>query len=97
MELALHLGMTAEGLTQSMTAAELDQWAKYALQKPLPYKRMELMLAQVCLIIARRMGGAKEVKLMDFMLSVPEDRPNNVTNLEAVRAAVGFKPRKPKA
>ncbi len=97
MELALHLGMTADGLTQSMTAAELDRWAKYALQKPLPYKRMELMLAQVCLIIARTMGGAKDVKLMDFMLSTPEERPNNVTSIEAARAAFGFKPRKPKA
>jgi hypothetical protein len=96
MELALNLGWPAELLSKSMTAAELDGWAKYASRIPLPHKRMEIMLAQLSLLIARTMGGAKNVSVKDFMLALPDvDIPDNVVRL---RQAFGFKPRiKPKA
>lgn len=98
MELALHLGMTVQQLTDSMLESELNQWANYARRSPLPFKRMEIMLAQVCLLIAKTMGGAKQVGVMDFMLALPdEDLPDNVTRIEAARKAFGFNPRKPKA
>jgi len=97
MELALHLGMTVQELTDSMLESELNQWANYARRTPLPFKRMEIMLAQVCLVMAKTMGGAKQVGVTDFMLAIPEDMPANVTRIEAARKAFGFNPRKPKA
>lgn len=97
MELALHLGMTTDTLLNSMKEAELDQWAGYANRFPLPFKRLEIMLAQVCVLIAKTMGGAKQVGVNDFMLAIPEELPANVTRIELARKAFGFNPRKPKA
>jgi hypothetical protein len=96
MELALHLGMTTQTLGDSMLASELDQWANYASRYPLPYKRIEILLAQISLLIAKTMGGAKNVTVRDFMLREPEDMPSNVTRIEAARKAFGFNPRKVK-
>jgi hypothetical protein len=96
MELALHLGMTTQALTSSMLESELNQWGKYAERYPLPYKRMELMLAQVCAVVART-GGAKNITTKDFMLSIPEDLPQNISRIEMAREAFGFNPRKKKA
>ena len=98
MELALNLGMTADVMLQSMTAAELDHWATHAQRYLLPHKRVEIMLAQVCSLIAKTRGGAKEVTVRDFMLQIPsDDLPQNVTRLDLARKAFGFKPIKPKA
>ena len=95
MDLALHMGMTAEHMTQSMTEAEFNRWARYAYTHALPYKRIEMLLAQVSLLIARTMGGSKDAKLNDFMLQVrreeaPEVRPD-------ARKVFNFQPRKRRA
>lgn len=99
MDLALHLGGSVESLTRSMTEAELQQWALYAQKRSLPFARLELLLAQLSMIVARTMGGAKNAKVEDFMLREIEDAelPSNVTRIEAARKAFGFSPRKRKA
>ena len=53
MSLALHLGMTEEGLLRSMTEAELHRWMQFAGRHQLPLRRMELMFAQLSMVIAR--------------------------------------------
>lgn len=98
MQLALQLGMTAEGLERSMTEAELNRWARYLSRHPMPQRRIELMLAQVCALIARTMGGSKNAKVADFLLQEPEEElPPNVTRLEIARQAFAFNPRRKKA
>jgi hypothetical protein len=93
MDLAMHLGMTTDHMTQSMTEAELNRWARYASSHGLPYKRIEVLLAQVSLLIAKTMGGAKNVKVEDFMLRArKEELPANVTRIEVKRAAFGWNP-----
>lgn len=95
MELALNMGRPAEEMLRSMTEEELHRWARYAARNALPFKRLEIMLAQLSAIIAKTMGGAKNVTANDFMLHAPEDAlPNNVTRIEVARRAFNFKPRK---
>ena len=99
MDLAAHLGGSVESLARSMTEDELQRWAVYSTRHALPFRRLELLLAQLCMIVARTMGGVKDAKVADFMLKEPEDEelPTNVTRLEAARKAFGFAPRKRKA
>ena len=100
MDLALHLGGSAESLTRSMTEAELQRWGLYARRHMFPFRRLELMVAQLAMIMARTMGGAKNAKTEDFMIKTPDyqdDFPVNVTRIDAARKAFGFNPRKRKA
>lgn len=98
MNLALHLGGSADVLARSMTEAELQRWSVYVRRHALPFRRLELLLAQVSMLIASTMGGAKNVKLKDYMLKeLDEELPANVTRIEDKRKAFGFNPRKRKA
>ncbi len=98
MDLALHLGRPADELAQSITEDEFRRWMTYARRHALPYRRLELMLAQMSLVIAKTMGGAKNAKVSDFMLQDHDDElPPNVTRLEAARMAFAFNPRRKKA
>ncbi len=93
MDLALHMGGSAEVLARSMTEAELQRWTVYVHRHSLPYRRIEMLLAQVSMLIARTMGGAKDVSLKDFMLKEPDDAlPANVTRIEDKRKAFGWDP-----
>ncbi len=95
MELALHLGGSVESLTRSMTEAELQRWSVYVRRNLLPFRRLELLLAQVSMLIAATMGGAKNVKLKDYMLKeLEEELPANVTRIEDKRKAFGWNPQR---
>jgi hypothetical protein len=97
MDLSLHLGGPVDALTRSMPEAELQRWSVYAGRHLLPFRRLEILLAQLAMIVARTMGGAKDAKVADFMLKEPEDLPGNVTRIETARQAFGFAPRRKKA
>jgi hypothetical protein len=97
MDLAAQLGMTVGGLKRSMTEQELVWWSRYAATKMLPARRLELYLAQIAMMIAQTMGGAKNVRLRDFLFDPPDDEPEEVADVEAAKAFFGFKPRKRKA
>jgi hypothetical protein len=71
MDLALHLGMTEAGLRKAMSARELSRWANRAERYGLPLRRIELLLAQIALVIAKTMGSAKDVTLDDFLFDPP--------------------------
>lgn len=67
MDLALELGMTAAGLSRSMSERELIEWQHYAARRMLPHRKTHMLLAQIALWVAR-VAGAKDVTLSDFML-----------------------------
>jgi hypothetical protein len=67
MDMALHLGMTEAGLRHAMTEQELQRWGWYAERRMLPMRRIELLLAQVSLVVAKAMGGVKDASLEDFL------------------------------
>lgn len=91
MDLALHLGMTAGGLKRVMSEREFQQWQGYAARRMLPGRRLELLLAQVSMLIAQTMGGAKNVALRDFMFEPREQEPDNDGELSAEDVAAFFK------
>jgi hypothetical protein len=45
----------------------------YAAKRLLPSHRLAVQMAQVAMLIAQTMGGAKNVKLSDFLLQAPDD------------------------
>ena len=67
MDLALHLGRTVDELEREMTGVEFVLWQRYASRRMLPWRRMELYLAQVAHTISVVMGGNAQSKLSDFL------------------------------
>ena len=93
MDLALHLGSTAGGLSRSMTEAEFGEWQSYAARRMLPMRRVEMYLAQIAMLIAKTMGGHKSSDLRDFMFEAvdpAEDEPDDL--VAEARDFFGFSP-----
>lgn len=91
MDLALELGVPAEELARRMPQREFKAWGKYASQKLLPTRRMEFYMAQIALLIATTMGGAKDATLQDYLFD-PEPPDDTEPDLEALKAAFDFRP-----
>jgi hypothetical protein len=96
MDLALELGMPFETMARSMTESEFRTWQRYVQKRMLPARRVELQLARICQLIAVTMGGAKDATVMDYMLHVADERPENADpegDLEAAKEVFQFAPR----
>lgn len=97
MDLALHMGMTAGGLSRAMSERELMDWQRYAARRMLPMRRIELYLAQIAMVAAKAMGGAKDAKLSDFLFDPePDAEPEDIeeASVDEAKAFFGFSPRK---
>lgn len=93
-------GRPLHELEQTLPEWELVAWATYRAQKGgLPFRRLELMLAQIAVTQARTAGN-KDLKLSDFLLrdadlSVSSTAPPPpATRKAALRKLLGFNPRK---
>lgn len=98
MDIALELGQPVGVLSRRMPLAELLDWQAYTRKRLLPSRRVEFYLAQIALLIAQTMGGARNAKLTDFLL---EPQPQQVVTvdddqLEHLIEAFDFKPRNKK-
>lgn len=88
-----------------MTAAEFLGWQRYAAQRMLPSRRVELYLARIAQQVAVSLGGAQNMKLGDFLFEDADIEacvesgavPGMATpeEIAAEYAAFGFKPRAP--
>ena len=100
MDMACELGMPVGVLSRVMPLHELHAWHAYAQRRLLPSRRVEIYLAQIALLIAKTMGGARDAKLSDFLIQPPpERRPVIVVDekqVERLIEAFAFKPRKRK-
>lgn len=92
MTLALHLGMTADGLERSITERELGDWQQLAAEDMLPLKRIEMYLAQIAHTAARASGmkkrGGGELTLAEFLfepVAVVEEAANDITPADIVK------------
>lgn len=77
----------------SMTERSLRLYQAYGEQRGFPSRRIELYLAQLAMLIAQTMGGAKNVKLADFLF---EPQKESADDLDALKQEIGFSPRKRK-
>lgn len=68
----------------------LRQYGDYERRRGLPSRRIELHLAQIAMLIAKTMGGAKDATLKDFLFDPPEE---SADRLQALKAEIGFSPR----
>lgn len=94
MELALNLGGPADRLAREMSEREFRQWTSYAREHVLPSRRVEVYLAQIAWAVARFMGGNENATVEDFMLDFGTRRLDEEVDLDALKASIGFSPRK---
>jgi hypothetical protein len=85
MDLALQIGMTADGLKRAMTEREFRQWVRYAGRRMLPQRRIEMYLAQIAQVIVRTMGGRPAAELAEFLFD-PQPDPGDDMDTEATSA-----------
>jgi hypothetical protein len=100
MDMALELGLPVATLSRTMHEHELRAWQVYAARRLLPSRRMEFYFAQIALLIAKTMGGARNATLADFMLQLPKaplpDDFDEDAHVEQMIANFQFKPRNKK-
>lgn len=48
-------------------------YMRHAQRYMLPFRRFEVYLAQIAMLIAQTMGGAKNVTLKDFLFDPPDE------------------------
>lgn len=58
--------MGADGLARTLTEAEFTDWQTYARHRMLPQRRIEMLLAQIALVLVR-VNGNQHAKLADFL------------------------------
>lgn len=66
-------------MAATLPLRELVLYQHYAAKRLLPARRLSLQLARLCMLVDQTMGGAKNVKLADYLfessdeVEVPED------------------------
>jgi hypothetical protein len=83
--------MSVEALARTMSEAEFADWQTYAARRMLPWRRMELLLAQVALTVARSVG-AKDLSMADFLFDPqpPAPPPGAVVEEASAQEAAEF-------
>jgi hypothetical protein len=96
MELSLHLGGTLQGLSRTMSEAEFQAWGIYAYKRMLPFRRLEVYLAQLTLWVARSAGysgmGVQDF-LLDTRLEAVEDEPEGEPTVAEAQNVFEFQPK----
>lgn len=70
MDLALQLG---DRDITDMPERDFQLWVRYANRRMLPWRRVELYLGRIALLIAQTMGGAKDAVLADYLFDPEEE------------------------
>lgn len=86
--------MPVSVLARSMTEEELRDWRTYDNRFILPSRRLQLQLAQIAMLIAVCMGGAKDAKLEDYLFDPPPTPKETKRMLDDAKQFFGFAPRK---
>ena len=74
MDLALAFGTTVAELEDRITVAEWNLWRRYHGRQGLPFRRLEMHLAQIAQFIAVTAGGAKTgAPLSEFLIDPRDD------------------------
>lgn len=85
MDLALAFGLPLGELRGRMTEREFGLWGRYASERGLPWRRVELMLAQICMYLdlARKPQGAS-ARIADYLIG---EKPREKSASERSRIA----------
>lgn len=87
--------MPAHELAQRLPEREFVLYQHYAAKRMLPWRRIQLQLARLSMIVAAA-NGAKNIELSDFLFDPLEDAPQLTAEeqAESAREFFGFAPRK---
>lgn len=72
-DLSFELGRPAHELAATLPVRELALYQHYAVKRLLPSRRLSMQLANLAMLIHQTMGGAKNVKLSDYMFEATEE------------------------
>ena len=89
--MSFELGVPISEL-RKMSADDLTLYRAYTAKRMFPSRRAELLMAQASMLIAKTMGGAKNVTLQDFLFDPVEEKPAAEMTVEEIRASFGFNP-----
>lgn len=79
---------------RGMPLQDLQRYERYTARRRFPGRRLELLLAQVSMVLAQ-VNGNKDVRLSTFLFDPPpEDDMDEAPDPDAVAAALNFAPRK---
>lgn len=97
-ELSFELGIPEEELAQRLSERSFSLYRAYAGKWRLPTRRLQVMLAQVCEVLAK-VNGNKDVSIPDFLLDPEEDEEDGPPmtpeqNIAAQKQIFGFSPRR---
>ena len=88
--MALALGQPVATLARVMGEAEFQEWQLYAATRMLPWRRMEMHLAQIAMWVATSTGSVTNVAIKDFLF----DRDDAAATAEDEIEFFDFKPYK---
>jgi hypothetical protein len=94
MDLAQELGMTVSTLRESMSERELRTWMRYAGQKGLRSRRVELQLAMNALAMSVALCGKNGLTLADFLFDSEGKKAKPPSAVDAAMALSGGGARK---
>lgn len=95
MDLALSFGVSDDWLRKTMTEPQLQRWARYAANPGMPFKRLEIYLAQIALMVARGpIQGAENMTVKDFLMSRADEEEDYEGDdiVNDARDAFGYAP-----
>jgi len=72
---------TVTELENTMSLRELYEWYEYYSEEPFFADRLEMQMANVCLMIASS-SGSKKAKHSDYMISKKEKKVQSVKDFE---------------
>lgn len=90
-ELSIAHGQSYNKFSESITEKELALYAKYLEKKPLPMRRIELQLAQLCSLVVNMASDGNKTNARDFLMfeASEEDEGGGITEEQSL-AAMGF-------
>lgn len=73
--------------------SELATFQKYSVKHGLPFDRLEILLAQICMRMDAYWGGKKNAKLNDYIIRHKLEIEDDISdNLEDLKNYFGFNP-----
>lgn len=79
---------------RGMPLKDLHQYQRYTARRMFPGRRLELLLAQVSMVLAQ-VNGNKDVRLSNFLFDPPpEEDAEALADPDAIAAALNFTPRR---
>lgn len=77
-----------------MAMSDLGAFNEYSVRHGLPFDRLEIQLARLCMMFDAYMGGKKNAKLNDYLIRHKVEEIEEISdNVDDLRAYFGLAPK----